>query len=78
MKLFTLTFWKNALESALVAAGAAFSASLAATGGAVNAHNLQTAGIAAGVGALYAFIKQFGAVQASTPPSGALAEPHAE
>ena len=65
MKLFTLAFWKNALEATVVAGATAFGASLAATSGNLNAHNLEAAGIAAGMGALYALVKQLGAVQAS-------------
>ena len=63
MSIFSLAFWSNALEAAVVAGSAGFLAVIPATG-TWNMNNLKAAGIAAATGALYAFIKQLGAVQA--------------
>jgi hypothetical protein len=61
--MFTLSFWKNALEATLVAGLAAFAASLSITT-TPSLKDLEAAAIAGGMGALYAFIKQLGGVQA--------------
>jgi len=62
--LFTLAFWKNALEAVLVAFTSTFAASLAITT-TPNLHGLEAAAIAGGMGALYALVKQLGAVQSA-------------
>ena len=63
MTIFDVQFWRNALEATLVAGLTAFSGSFAVTGG-YTLTGLKAAGIAGGMGALYAFVKQLGAVQA--------------
>lgn len=62
MKLFTRAFWTNAAETALVAGSAAFAGSgLFSTP--PSDKSFAAAGIAAGMAALYSFIKQLGGVQ---------------
>ena len=63
MSIFSLAFWTTALEAALVAGSSAFLAAIPVTG-VWNLDNLKVAGVAFATGALYAFIKQLGAVQA--------------
>ena len=77
MTIFSSKFWLNALESTLVAGLTAFSGALAVSGG-YTTTGLKAAGVAGAMGALYAFVKQLGAVQSanaitkvSTPTSGA-------
>jgi hypothetical protein len=60
--MLTVAFWKTAAEHAVTAGAAAFVATLGVTP-TLDLKDLETAGIAAGVGALYAFVKQLGAVQ---------------
>lgn len=62
--IFSAEFWRTALEHALVAAAAAFTATLVNTT-TPTWKDLAAAGVAAGVGALYALIKQLGGVQAT-------------
>ena len=62
MTIFNPKSLLTALESALVAGLTAFSGSLAVNGGATVA-GLKAAAIAGGLGVLYAFVKQLGAVQ---------------
>ena len=63
MQLFTLAFWANALEHALVAGASALAGTQIFTGGTITAQTWEAAGITAGMAALYAFIKQLGGVQ---------------
>lgn len=62
--MFSLSFWKNALENTLTAGATALAGSLAVLG-VPTAKGLEAAAIAAGLGALYAFLKQLGAVQSA-------------
>ena len=62
MTIFDVQFWKNALESTLVAGLTAFAGVFTVENG-YTLTGLKAAGIAGGMGALYAFIKQLGAVQ---------------
>ena len=61
--MFTLAFWKSALEHALVVGLSTLAVSPVFTSG-LTLKGLEAAGITAGLGALYAFIKQLGGVQA--------------
>ena len=60
--IFTLAFWKNAFEHAVVAGSAAFAGSLTITT-TPSLKSLEAAAVAGGIGALYAFVQQIGAVQ---------------
>jgi hypothetical protein len=60
--MFTLSFWKNALENSVTAFATAFAGSLAILG-VPTQKGIEAAAIAAGLGALTAFLKQLGAVQ---------------
>lgn len=62
MSLFSLAFWKNALEHAVTAFAATFIA-LYVNSPTVDWHQAGLAAIAGGAAALYAFIKQLGGVQ---------------
>jgi len=62
--MFTLAFWKNALETALTAGVTAFAGSLAVIG-TPSVRGLEAAAVAGGLGALYALTKQLGAVQSA-------------
>ena len=62
--MFTLSFWKNAAEATIVAAATAF-VGVFGTQGALTLHGLEAAGIAAVSGAIYALVKQLGAVQSA-------------
>jgi hypothetical protein len=62
--IFTVAFWRTAIEHALVAGAAAFVASPVVTSGSFTVAGLKAAGIAAGLGALYSLVKQVGAAQA--------------
>ena len=62
MSIFNAQFWKNALESTLVAFLSTFTAAFGVQGG-YTLKGLTAAAIAGGMGALYAFVKQLGAVQ---------------
>ena len=61
--MFTLSFWKTALESTVLAFLTAFSGAFAIQG-ATTLKGVEAAAIAGGMGALYAFTKQLGGVQA--------------
>ena len=61
--MFTVSFWKTALESTLLAFLTAFSGMFAIQG-TPTLKGLAAAGIAGGLAALYAFTKQLGGVQA--------------
>ena len=62
--MFTLAFWKNALEAVLVAFVTTFAGSLAITT-TPDLKGLEAAALAGGMGALYALVKQLGAVQSA-------------
>ena len=62
--MFTIAFWRNALEATVVAFVTTFAGSLAITT-TPNLHGLEAAAIAGGMGALYALVKQLGAVQSA-------------
>jgi hypothetical protein len=62
VQIFTFEFWATALEHALVAGAATFYATQVYTTS-PTWHTLAMAGIAAGVAALYAFVKQIGGVE---------------
>jgi hypothetical protein len=62
--MFTLAFWKITAEAVLMAAGTAFLGAFAVQGG-YTVRGLEAAAVAAGAGALAAFLKQLGAVQAT-------------
>jgi uncharacterized membrane-anchored protein len=64
MNLFTLAFWKSALEAVVFGAVTGFVAALP-TNANVTLTELKAAGIGAATGALYAFVKQLGAVQSA-------------
>ena len=62
--MFTLAFWKTALEHSLVAGGSAFAGAMVWST-TPDWKDLQAALVAAGLGALYAFVKQLGGIQAT-------------
>jgi predicted transcriptional regulator len=62
MKLFTKSFWATAFENAVVAGAAAFAGSGLFTTP-PHPRNFAAAGIAAGMAALYSFVKALGGVQ---------------
>lgn len=62
MKIFTKQFWANAAEKAVVAGAGAFTGSLVLTT-TPTWKGLVAAGTAAGMAALYAFVRQLQAVQ---------------
>jgi hypothetical protein len=64
MKLFSKSFWLSAFENALVTAAAAFTGSGLFTTP-PHGRNFAAAGIAAGMAALYTFVKQLGGVQSA-------------
>lgn len=79
MTIFNLQFWKNALETTLITFLTTFAGAFGVSGG-YTVDGLKAAAIAGGMGALYAFVKQLGAVQSAqsvtkvstpTPTSGA-------
>ena len=61
--MFTQAFIITALETALVAGVTAFTGALAVTTGTPSLRDLEAAGVAAGMAALYSFIKAFGVTQ---------------
>jgi hypothetical protein len=63
MRLFTKAFWLRATETAVVTGAAAFAGSGVFSAGQPTLHGLVAALVAAGVAALYAFVKQVGSVQ---------------
>jgi hypothetical protein len=63
--MFSISFWKTAAENALTAGASAFTGSLVLTT-TPTLKGLEAAAVAAGVGALYAFVKQVGGVQATS------------
>lgn len=63
MPIFTLAFWANAFEHAIVAGAAALGGAQIFTGGALNARAWEAAGVTAGIAALYALVQQIGGVQ---------------
>lgn len=63
MNLFSKTFWATALENMIQTGASTFSASGFFTSGHPTLKGLAAAGIAAGMAALYTFIKQLGAKQ---------------
>lgn len=71
MNIFSVAFWKNALEAVLLGGAIGFTSALPASGTNVNSINWKAAGIGAGVGAIYAFVKQLGAVQSANATAGA-------
>ena len=64
MNFFSRAFWLAAFERGVVAGAATFAAS-DFFAGAFTVHGLEVAGSAAGMAALYAFVKQLGAVSAT-------------
>ena len=64
MTIFNLSFWKTALETTLIAFLSTFTAAFGVSGG-YTIKGLEAAAIAGGMGALYAFVKQLGAVQSA-------------
>ena len=65
MNLFSVAFLKTALEHALVVGLSTLAASPILTSGGLTLKGIEAAAIAAGVGALYAFVRQLGAVQSA-------------
>lgn len=63
MPLLTWAFWLSALEHAVVAGAAAFAGTQVFTQGNITANTWKASAIIAGVAALYAFVRQVGAVQ---------------
>lgn len=63
--IFTAAFWRTATENMLLAGLTAFTGSLAVTT-TPTLKGLAAGGIAAGMGVLYALIKQLGGAQSAT------------
>jgi len=61
--MFTKAFILGALENAVVAGAAAFTGSLSLTSGQPTAKGVVAAATAAGIAALYSFVKALGAKQ---------------
>lgn len=70
MKLFTKSFWVKAFESAIITGAATFAASGIFTT-TPTVKGVIAAGTAAGMAALYTFIKALGGVQATNASSSA-------
>lgn len=63
--MFSISFWRTAAEHAIITGASAFAATLTITT-TPSLHDLYAALVAGGIGALYAFIKQLGGVQATS------------
>ncbi len=74
MKLFTVAFWKTAAENAIVTGLAAFAASGVFTT-TPSTKGVVAAAVAAGMAALYTFVKQLGGAQAARAQAAALRPP---